>query len=82
MAKTTEGASAPQPQMTFTEAEVAQTAAFVNFIYKKARWDVSTEENQQLTKYLVHMAQLIKKMDSHIMELKRVIQAPTDGEKK
>ena len=69
-------------QVTFTEKEVQGVAEFVNFVYQKASWNLSTKENQLLSKYLSVMAQHIKKMDDHILELKSVVPATPKAEKK
>ena len=55
-------------EMTFTEKEIAGVAEFVNFVYGKAKWDITTKETQQLSKYLAHMANHIKKMDDYKFE--------------
>jgi len=66
-------------QLTFTEDEVKKTAEFVQFVYDHGRFDVDTKGALKLTRCLTHMNNVIKKMDDHIMELKKVtLPTPTN----
>lgn len=67
-----------QPVITFTEQEVKTTAAFINFLYKRASFEkTNCQDAIDLQGYLAHMSALIKKMDAHILEVKNIIK-PTE----
>ena len=68
-------------QLTFTEEEVKKTADFVQFVYDHGKFELSTKQSLALTRFFGHMNELIKKMDSHIMELKRVVKKPEEEQK-
>lgn len=67
-------------QLTFDEKEVKKTADFVNFVYNRAQFDkMNCQDVIAMQGFLAHMSGLIKKMDAHILEIKRVIPAPKKG---
>lgn len=71
-----------QPDITFTEAEVQGVAEFVNFVFKEARFDIVCGDARKLTAHLNHMHHIVKKMESHIMEIKRTFKAPKTAVKR
>jgi len=70
-------------QITFTENEVKQVAAFVQLVYDKATFSgISTKDCIAVPRHFQFMQEHIKKMDAHIMELVRITPAPTKAKKK
>lgn len=66
----------------FLSEDVTKAAAFGDFVRKRARWDMSTEEAIELTKHLAWYNGLIRKIDEHVLELKRTFEAPKPAESK
>ena len=60
-------------EISFTEDEVNKLNGFLNFIANKAKFDINLKESTELAKSYVFMAQLSKKIEDHIFEVKRVI---------
>lgn len=72
-----------QKQLTFSREDADFMEAFGKFIAQKARMDLTVPEVIQFHKYLVQYNQLTRKIDSHIMELIRVVEPePTSEQKK
>lgn len=61
------------PQLTFTEDEHASLIAFLNLL-NKAKFDLSIRESHDLARNHVKVVNLAKKIENHVMEIKRVIQ--------
>lgn len=59
------------PQLTFTEEEHASLIAFLNMM-NKARFDLSIKDSHDLAKAHIKVVNLAKKIEGHIMEIRRV----------
>jgi hypothetical protein len=59
----------------FLSEDVTKAAAFGDFVRKRAKWEMSTEEAIELTKHLAWYNGLIRKIDEHVLELKKTFEA-------
>ena len=70
-------------QITFTDNEIQEVADFLNFIYKNAKWEMTTQDALELVKRINQMNAHMKKMEKHIYEVKKVTpNEPKNGRKK
>ena len=69
-------------QLTFTEDEAKQHADFINMVYTKAKWDLTSAEAMTLSKHFGQMSAFQKKVDAHIMEVKSITVPKTKKAKK
>jgi len=60
----------------FLSEDVTKAAAFGDFVRKRAKWEMSTEEAIELTKHLAWYNGMVRKIDEHVLELKRTFEAP------
>jgi len=67
-------------QITFTDKEVQVVADFVNFVYKKAKFDINSAEAMKYSASMNSMHTVIKKMEAHIFEIHKVIETKKEGE--
>jgi hypothetical protein len=65
----------PQPQISFVEAEIREVEDFINNVYMKAKFEVSPKEMKDFQVSLGKMANHVKKIREHILEITRVIPA-------
>lgn len=62
---------------TYTEQEVQAVANFVNFVFKRAKFDgLSSAEARQLTIYFNDMHNHVSKIEQYIFEIKKIIKGP------
>lgn len=66
----------------FLSEDVTKATAFGDFIRKKSKWEMSTDEAIELTKHLAWYNGLIRKIDQHVFELKRTFEAPKAPDEK
>ena len=64
----------------FLSEDVTKAIAFGEFVRKKAKWDISSEEAIELTKHLAWYNGLVKKVNDHVLELRRTFEAPKPSE--
>ena len=69
-------------EISFTEEEVKKIVDFVNFVFKNARWDLNSKDVFEFSKLYNGVISHIKKCESHIMELKKVIEPVKKESKK
>lgn len=74
------GASAPPPQITFTEDDVKKIVAFINYVHTNMGWPegVSAKEIAEYQRIYKGAVEHVKVCENHIMELKAVIDKGTD----
>jgi hypothetical protein len=60
----------------FLSEDVTKAIAFGDFVKKHAKWSMSTEQAIELTKQLAWYNGLVRKIDEHVLELKRTFEAP------
>lgn len=61
----------------FLTEDLEKARLFGEFIFDKAKWDLKTGEAFQLQKHFAWYTALNKKIESHIFELQKVINAPS-----
>lgn len=61
--------------MSFTDEDTKNLKGFLEFVSEKAEFRLDWAEALQLAKYRHYCHELIKKVHSHVMELKRVEEA-------
>ena len=70
-------------QNKFTEEDKKKLIDFLNFVAKKAKWETNTQEVIEYFKLLSFMQQtLMTKVDANILEIIKVVEAPTEEPKK
>jgi len=65
---------------TFTEQEAKDLYGFINHIFKHAKFDMTTAETFEYARLYKAAADISKKVEAHIMELKKVT-TPKDEKK-
>lgn len=65
------------PQLTFTEQEHSDLVEFLNMM-NKAKFELDLREAHKTANLHVKCVNLCKKIEAHIMEVKRVVQKPKD----
>lgn len=60
----------------FLSEDVTKATAFGDFVRRQARWEISTEQAIELTKHLAWFNGLVRKIDEHVLELKKTFEAP------
>ncbi len=65
--------------LTFTDDDVEQARGFGKFIQAKAEMKLSIPEAVQLNRYLAFYNQLTRKIEAHVMELKKIVTAPEES---
>ena len=63
----------------FTEEDVKNLQSFLQFIADKGKFKVDLAEAVQLAKYRVFGAELLKKINDHIIELQKVTDPEQDN---
>jgi hypothetical protein len=63
-----------KPQLTFSDSDVKNLKAFLEFIRDNATFKTSLEEALLLTRYVQFMQSHIRKVHDHVMELVQVIE--------
>jgi hypothetical protein len=69
-------------QLTFTEQELTDLIDFYNFIVNKAELKFTVQEAVKFARLTVLFKQHMDKVNSHIMELKRIVPAQKKEGKK
>jgi hypothetical protein len=64
----------PEPQITFVEEDVKLLQQFGQLLVSKATLNLSIQDAMNLAKYVSHMNAITKKIEAHILEVKRVTQ--------
>jgi hypothetical protein len=60
----------------FLEEDVKNLQGFLQFVADKATFTLDMSDAVQLAKYRVFGAELLKKINDHVLELKNIIEAP------
>lgn len=60
----------------FLSEDKEKAVQFFQFIIKQAKWDVSTADAMELNKHLLWFQGCVKKIEDHIFELSKVVEAP------
>ena len=66
--------------VNFSEDDKNKAVAFLNFVYKNAKWSFTSEESFEYGKHVMNFNALIKKIDEHILEIIRVTNAPKEAD--
>jgi hypothetical protein len=69
-------------QMTFTEEDVNNLVDFYNLIVNKSEFTFTAQEAVKFSRLAVLFKQHMDKVNSHILEVKKVIQSPEKKVKK
>lgn len=64
----------PTPQITFIEEDVKLLQQFGQLLVSKASLNLTIQEAMSLAKYVSHMNTITKKIEAHILEVKRITQ--------
>lgn len=64
----------PTPQITFIEEDVKLLQQFGQLLVSKASLNLTIQEAMSLSKYVSHMNTITKKIEAHILEVKRITQ--------
>lgn len=62
----------------FLSEDVQKARAFGEFIGRFASWSFGTNDAIALTKHLAWYNTMVAKVEDHVMELQKVIQAPAE----
>ena len=65
----------------FLSEDVQKARAFGEFIGRFATWTLGTNDAIALTKHLAWYNTMVTKVEDHVMELQKVIQAPNTESK-
>jgi hypothetical protein len=57
----------------FTDDDKASMTNFLNFVFEKAKWEIGSKEVFEFAKLYTGAAALVKKIDAHIFEIKKVV---------
>ena len=69
-------------EMNFNEEDKQKVIEFLNMNAKSAKFEFNTQEMIQYYKLLSHMQQkILPKIDANILEVKRVIEPKSEGNK-
>ena len=63
------------PQLTFTESELRDVVDFMNFMQTQTGGNVPLDKMGEYNKLSKGMVDHLRKVESHIMEIKKVTQA-------
>lgn len=70
-------------QNNFTEEDKKKVIEFLNFVSKNAKFEINTQEVIEYFKLLSFMQSvLLPKIDSNILQITRVVEAPLEEPKK
>lgn len=70
-------------QNSFTEEDKKKVIEFLNFVSKNAKFEINTQEVVEYFKLLSFMqGTLLPKIDSNILQITRVVEAPLEEPKK
>jgi hypothetical protein len=64
----------PEPVITFVEEDVKLLQQFGQLLVSKATLNLSIQDAMNLTKYISHMNSITRKIEAHILEVKRITQ--------
>ena len=65
-------------QLTFEEKDVESFRDFINFVASEAEFKMDTKKAFRYSKLYKECVDILKKMESHIFELKQVIEPKKD----